>query len=281
MSGKPNWRKGLKASEEKPKEPKAIPQSTEIVSVPTNHVNHATSPQIGGLHTNPQDSTALVFFDVMQEFASASAEVWPTDTVLKDFNASLVSAQGKKLDIGKTLGKKFHEHFASLYPKILAKDGSVFSESFSAELSELNLAGKYASSPQEIRDTVWEYLRSMVQYAGMLDMYSKCPQGMLDSISAVAGGLIGKLQNGELDASNLNPLQLGQMMMQDLSPEELEGFGNAIMNGGNMESMMSIVQSSMGSMGGMPGMPGMGGMPGIGGAGMPDLSMLSGLFGKK
>ena len=67
-------------------------------------------------------------------------------------------------------------------------------------------------------------------------------------------------------------------MMQDMSADELEGFGNAIMNGGNMESMMSIVQSSISRMGGMPGM---GAMPGMGSGGMPDLSMLSGLFGKK
>jgi hypothetical protein len=87
-------------------------------------------------------------------------------------------------------------------------------------------------------------------------MYSKCPQAMLDSISGVAGGIIAKMQNGELDMNNLNPVALGQMMMSQMSTDDLEGFGKAILEGGNMDSMMSIMQSTMGS-GGIPGMPDM------------------------
>jgi len=275
MSGKPNWRKGTKSSEVKPEPLKPIPQSTEIVVQEKKEVKPSNSS-----FTNPRDSTSLVFFDVIQEFVSASSEVWPNDAYIAEYNKSLVSLSGKKVDVGLKTGKKFHALFSSAYPKILAKDPSVFSQSFGESIDSLNLEKKYASSTEEVRETVWEYLRSLVQYAGMIDMYSKCPQGMLDSISNVAGGLIGKLQKGEIDASNINPLQLGQMMMKDLSQEELESFGEAIMQGGNMESMMSIVQSSMG--GGMPMMPGGAGFPGMSGmSGMPDLSMLSSLFNQK
>jgi len=185
-----------------------------------------------------------------------------------------------KQEEGLKLAKAFHRAFVDHYSDIVAKKSDFFTLQNEVLIS-VNASTKFKSSPQDVQDTVWEYLRSLVQYAGMVDMYSKCPQAMLDSISGVAGGLIAKLQAGELDANNLNPLQLGQMMMQEMSAEDLEGFGNAIMEGGNMDSMMSIMQSTIGGLnaggsgGGFPaGM--MGGM-----GGMPDMSMLSELFRKK
>jgi hypothetical protein len=94
----------------------------------------------------------------------------------------------------------------------------------------------------------------------MADMYSKCPKAMLDSISGMAGGLIRKMQSGQLDAKSLNPIELGQMLMSDMKMSDLEGFGSALMENGNIDNMMSIMQSTMSSMqakGGMQGMPGM------------------------
>ena len=55
-----------------------------------------------------------------------------------------------------------------------------------------------------------------------------------------------------MDLSKLNPLQLGQMMMNDMKPEDLEAFGKTIMESGNIENMMSMMQSTMGSVPGMP-----------------------------
>lgn len=249
---------------------------------PISKVSHM--PPAEGFSTNPHESTACVFFEVCAEFATACAEVWPSDEIIKTYAVHLESL-GKSFDTkqveGLKLAKAFHLAFVDHYPDVVAKKEQFFSLPHEILLS-VNAANKYASSPRDVRDTVWEYLRSLVQYAGMVDMYSKCPQAMLDSISGVAGGLIAKLQAGELDANNLNPLQLGQMMMQEMSSDDLEGFGNAIMEGGNMDSMMSIMQSTMSGLGGAGGMGGMmGAMGGMVPGGMPDISMLSELFRKK
>jgi hypothetical protein len=255
---------------------------------PISSVSHM--PPAEGFSTNPHESTACVFFEVCGEFASACAEVWPTDEVIKKYSTHLQSLgksfESKQVE-GLKLAKAFHLAFVEHYPDVIAKKAHFFSLPHEILIS-VNAANKFASSPSDVRDTVWEYLRSLVQYAGMVDMYSKCPQAMLESISGVAGGLIAKLQAGELDANNLNPLQLGQMMMQEMSVDDLEGFGNAIMEGGNMDSMMSIMQSTMGGLaaggagGGMGGLGGMmGAMGGMGAGGMPDISMLSELFRKK
>jgi hypothetical protein len=136
----------------------------------------------------------------------------------------------------------------------------------------VHAAAKYASAEPALRDTLWEYLRSLMQYAGMVDMYSKCPRGMLNSISNIAHGLLGKMQTGEVDPSKLNPLELGQMMMQTMSTEDLESFGSAIMSSGNLDTMMTIMQSTMGGA-----MAGGGGAGGEGGG--LDLGALMSMMG--
>jgi hypothetical protein len=296
---KPNWRTGkvgISQSTSAPSAAPAEPPTTTIVSrapalnlstalrEPINATATSHMPPSEGFSTNPHESTACVFFEVCAEFATACSEVWPSDEFMKK-EAARLEVLGKsfasKQEEGLKLAKAFHLAFVDHYPDVVSKKPEFFSLPNQILLS-VNAANKFQSSPQDVRDTVWEYLRSLVQYAGMVDMYSKCPQAMLDSISGVAGGLIAKLQAGELDPNNLNPLQLGQMMMQEMSAEDLEGFGNAIMEGGNMDSMMSIMQSTMGGIGGGGGAFPASMMGGLGGAGgMPDISMLSELFRKK
>jgi len=233
--------------------------------------------------TDPRDSTSLVFFDMCFEFATACAEVWPQDAVIGDAARRLggISAAGSdaKTAEGRELAARFHADFSPHYAKIAAKDAAIFSLPLTS-LSSISAAVKYASSDQGVRDTVWEYLRTLVQYAGMVDVYAKCPQAMLDSISSVAGELVGKLQSGELDASNMNPLQLGQMMMQSMRPEDLESFGQALLSGGNMDSMMNLMQSALGGGGLLGSMPaGLAGMMGGSGEPVPDMAMLASLMG--
>ena len=234
----PSWRKG---------QTKSDPPVTTIV--PSSN----RAPR-----TNPADATSLVFFDVVTEFSSACADVWPNDPFIKEQVARLALVEDKKAE-GLRLAKLFHNSFANKYSAVVAKDGSFFA---APEFSVVNGESKFEASSAEQKATIWEYFRSLVQYAGMVDMYSKCPQGMLDSISNLAGGLMDRMQNGELDASKINPLEIGQMMMSSMNSADLENFGNAIMNGGNMESMISVMQSTMGA------------------AGMPDMSMFSSMLPK-
>ena len=265
---RPNWRKGQapkdfsKESSKDSSKPKDLPlnsEKSELAIVPQ-------APQAfdADFSTNPHESTGSVFFDVCVEFTQACAEVWPKDELLAAKAEKLKGITGfsEKVTEGLRLAKLFHAEFNESYPLVVRKDPSFFAH---PKLSAFHASAKYDSSPADVRDTVWEYIKSLVQYAGMVDMYSKCPQAMLESISGIANGLITKLQSGELDASNLNPIQLGQMMMQQMSSSDLEGFGNAIINGGNMDSMMSIMQSTLANMGG----------PNV-----PDMAMLSAMMKK-
>jgi hypothetical protein len=227
-----SWRKGISKNEAK----STSSTSTEIVAVPSSVK-----------YENPSDSTAVVFFDVVKDFTTASADVWPSDEFIKAKAAELTVVKDKQAK-GKELAKLFHEAFASKYSLVVSKSASFFQH---PAFEPVNAASKFANSPDDLKETVWEYFRNMVQYAGMVDMYSKCPQGMLDSISNIAGSMVEKLQKGELDTANINPMEIGQMMMSSLNTSDLENFGAAMMQGGNIESMMSIMQSSMGK-NGMP-----------------------------
>lgn len=235
---RPNWRNGKSAKLEKPSEAEEV--STSLVTVPQETKNKLP---------NPKESTATLFFDICLEFATASHEVWPQDENIKTYVDLLTQNKDKKVEFGEYVATEFHREFQPLYSKVIHKDEQVLKHPM---LEKLKASAKFAGAPQSLKDTVWEYMKNMVQYGGMVDMYSKCPSRMLESISGIASGMIDKLQNGEMDISKLNPLKLGQMMMNDMKPEDLEMFGKTIMESGNIENMMSMMQSTIGSVPGMP-----------------------------
>ena len=240
---KPNWRKAGQNSQP----PKPPGPENRLVTTSFSGLASESSD----FSSNPYDSTAVVFFDVCSDFAKASSDVWSTDkTILEEYQKLLALASESfevKREHGAKLAKTFHQHFVKHYPDVVKKNPDFFSL---PPFSKVNGRKKFDLASAGIQNTVWEYFKQLVQYAGMIDMYSKCPPGMLASISGIAGGLITKLQGGEMDLNSLNPIQLGQMMIKDMNPDDLEGFGNAILEGGNIDSMMSIMQSTLGGMGG-------------------------------
>jgi hypothetical protein len=260
---RPNWRNG-KAGK------KVVSNTSTELALTTPLVDHHTKAVVAqptATDTNkfpsPKDSTSNLFFEICLEFAGASSEVWPNDKVIAEKLELLKTQTSNKAVHGHAMAKEFQEKFQPHYSLIINKDPKFFEL---RALEFLQAKVKYDNAPPMVRSTVWDHLKNLVQYAGMVDMYAKCPQAMLDSISGIAGSLIDKIQSGEMTMGNVNPLQLGQMMMQQMNPQDLEQFGNAIMESGNMQNMMSVMQSTMSS----------GGFPA--GAGMPDLSAFASLL---
>jgi hypothetical protein len=184
---KPNWRKGGKPSAPVPKQ--TVSSSESQLSL-NNSLKAPITAQFNveeSYSTNPKESTACVFFEVCLDFAGACEEVWPLDESVKSAHSKLNSSSpmtfSSKSHEGEKLAKLFHEHFISSYGLITSKDPSFFALD-NELLKSVNAQTKFENSSQEVKDTIWEYLKSLVQYAGMVDMYSKCPQAMLDSISS-------------------------------------------------------------------------------------------------
>ena len=246
---RPNWRKG-KAAEAKPTE--------EIVSyVPP-------LPQADmGMDINPKTTTCMMVYETCRDFSVYASPLW--GEVVEKYAEELNSKKTytERLEFGNLLSVKFYEAFGKDFAKIVSKDDAFFSLRipFLLEIKAQELYEKASSGQKE---KIWEFLKTISQYSGMVDMYNKCPDSMLRTLSGVAGGIIGKLQAGQMDMSTLNPLALGQMMMKDMNASDLESFGQAVLSGGNMENMMGLM---MGSLDSLPG-------------GAPDMSMFSNMLNK-
>lgn len=230
---RPNWRNGKKSVTQKVEDQLVV---KEPIFTAENKL------------PNPMESTSMLFFDICKEFTLKLKEEFPLELKVEEFRDYFLKSETQKFEVGKQLAKQFSDNFKDDFSFIVDKNVMFFKH---PKLMEFDVENKLLNKV-DLTNAVWEYLKNLVQYSGMIDMYEKCPEKMLTSISNMAGDLINKMQNGTMELSNLNPLQLGQMLMNDMKSEDLEEFGAAIMESGNMQNMMSLMQSNMASVPGMP-----------------------------
>lgn len=258
MASRPSWRNGNASNSNSSTTPPPPSSNTNTQVAQVSSMNNSDNstelalaspsiPSLGDQHPHfgsldPLQATAMVFFETVNDFASASHEVWPNDAIVKKHakRLSKIKSMNQKVQEGIYLASSFHESLSSQFPKILEKNPAAFDHPVFDSISSKE---KFSDCSTSVQATVWEYLKNLVQYSNMLNMYKKCPSGVLSSISAAAGGIVSKLQSGEMDMNSLNPLAIGQAMMKDLKPEELESFGNSLM--GDMDGMMSMMQSML------------------------------------
>jgi hypothetical protein len=259
---RPNWRKG-QAPSTNPNVNVTAPKASELqVESSLNQAEKAQGVEkdsasskaltIAEQHPhfeslNPLHASSLVFFEAVKDFASAAHEVWKDDALLKKQAKRLgkISSMNQKVAEGTYLANKFHSEFSGLYSDILAQKSSFFEHN---AFVVVNGKIKFNDATADVKKTVWEYFKNLVHYSNMVNLYGKCPINLLKTISTAAGGIMSKIQDGNLDLNAINPLTIGQSLMNDLSKEDLENFGNAVSGDmGNMMSMMqSIVEGGMG-----------------------------------
>lgn len=209
----------------------------------------------------PQLSSCVSFYDTLIQFGQACTEVWPEDAELK---AMLDSLMAKKTDADfsdytKMLTVKFHESYKDLYLASNKKDISIFDDANKPLFAKLQIKKKLQDASTEIKDTVFEYIRLLVQWSGMHSMYVKCPETMMSSIAAAARDFSSKIESGEMDFSKLNPMTLGQELMGSMSRDDIENFTRSVMEDGgeNIKNMMTGMVNNLSQGGGIPGGEGM------------------------
>ena len=250
------------------KKNESIPSSSTELTVSSssnnnnnnNNSGQTTNASIGGIAEDfqPQLSSCFSFYDTLVQFGGACAEVWPHDTELKNL---LVTLTEKKGDPGyaKMITVKFHESYKDLYVASNKKDPSIF-DGVKALFSKLQVKKKFEEASTEIKETVFEYIRLLVQWAGMHSMYAKCPDNMMSSIAAAARDFSSKIESGDMDFSKLNPMSLGQELMGSMSKDDIESFTRSIMEDGgeNIKNMMTGMVNNLAQGGaGLPGGEGM------------------------
>jgi hypothetical protein len=199
---------------------------------------------------NTEEASELLlerFGQITYQFLEASAEVWNTCEVLKEYKRKYdeANADPRKAKIFvQVLFAEFTRDFKPYYTRLNARDATVFEEPF-APFIKVNAAQKFATSPKEIQDTCWDYIAQIVQSATIGDVYYKCPQDMVKRIASMADTIVKDIEKGSFDISKLNPAEISKQMMQDMNPEDLEAWGKSLMDSGNMESIMSMMGSLM------------------------------------
>jgi hypothetical protein len=206
----------------------------------------------------PQLSSCVSFYDTLVQFGGACLDVWPEDLELKSLLKVLEDHNGDE-SYAKFITTQFHESYKDLYLASNKKDESIFS-SEKPLFKELQVQKKMSEASSEIKDTIFEYIRLLVQWAGMYSMYAKCPENMMSSIAAAARDFSLKIESGDMDFSKLNPMTLGQDLMGSMSKEDIENFTKSIMEDGgeNIKNMMTgMVNNLTQGAGGIPGGEGM------------------------
>ena len=91
------------------------------------------------------------------------------------------------------------------------------------QLRDIDLREKWEDPDfaAESRDHLWQYVAALKTYA---DLYTAVPKNVMGRIESVAGSIGEKLTSGEMDLRNMDLGQIGQTLLADMSPEELEGF---------------------------------------------------------
>jgi hypothetical protein len=227
-----------------------IPPSTELTILPAQ-------PTGGGAVSEdfkPQMSSCVSFYDTLVQFGAACTEVWPEDEELKVLLSEINERKGD-FAFAKTITVKFHDTYKDLYLASNKKDSSIFKED-KPLFARLKVLEKYERASPEIKETVFEYIRLLVQWAGMHSMYAKCPDKMMNSIAAAARDFSSKIESGNMDFSKLNPMSLGQDLMGSMSKDDIESFTRSIMDEGgeNIKNMMSSMVNNLAQgPGGIPG----------------------------
>ena len=223
MSKRPNWRKGVTEKE----------QSDDLLT-------KFTGESLSGM--DPKKSTVYVFHHTSLQFAKRLLELYPELEDVKKFIELNDTSDTDNLTSDNALS--FHEKFQKYTKSVLDKDPSFFENE---SLKPFDARAKFDSADETLKEEVWKYFHDLIQYSSMVEMYSRLPNGMIDTISNMAGGLMSKFQKGEMDINSLNPIEIGQMLMKDIKQEELESFGKSLLEGGNLENMMAMMQNTIGS----------------------------------
>jgi hypothetical protein len=231
-----------------------IPASSEVALVPSNRTNEPLISE----DFQPQLSSCISFYDTLVQFGTACVEVWSEDVELKSLVEHVVSKKGDA-DFATQITTQFHESYKDLYLGSNKKDISIFLKD-KPFFKVLNVHEKLSKASSEIQDTVFEYIRLLVQWSGMYSMYTKCPDNMMSSIAAAARDFSSKIESGDLDFSKINPMTLGQELMGTMSPDDIEKFTRSIMEDGgeNIKNMMTGMVNNLSQ--GSTGLPGGEGM---------------------
>lgn len=217
-------------------------------------------------------SVAIGFHEMAVQFVEASAAAWPEDPLLPIAVAQIKGVAPEVLiDAFATAFKDQLDGLSRRDPEALFAAGQ------HPGVAALDIRGKYESSNDNTKETLWTYMGHLCRFVSVLRLYKSMPTRILDAAQDTAKNLKQQLDSGVLTASAINPFELGQQVMAKFAPEDLESMMKDMMS--NPE-IINTVMSQMGSL--LPPDAAAAAAAGVMPPGMPnlDLSALTKMFGR-
>jgi hypothetical protein len=188
------------------------------------------------------------FGSAAYNFLDASVGVWTEDEVLSKWHGEWAQANTDPLSskaFAQNVLDKYMSDFQQYQTRILNKDETLFLEE-SEFFVKVGAKEKWSTASDQVKDTVWQYLKQIVQSASVSDVYSKCPPKIMNIVTSMASTIVGDVQNGTFDPSQINPMAISQKLMGSLKEEDIKEWGNSLMSDGGMDGLLTMMSSAMG-----------------------------------
>ena len=184
-------------------------------------------------------STDVAFHEITKQLIEASIAAWPEDPLLP---LALQTWSTVEPSHGMFL---FDNHFGSLVNRLVAKDcGALFTAAKDPALAAIGIENKFRGASEATQSTLWTYIGHMCRFSSMNKLYDHIPANVLSAVTDAAKELKERLDSGDIEATGINPMELGQSVMSKFKPEELDSMMKGIMNNPDiMSSLMSQMNS--------------------------------------
>jgi len=195
---------------------------------------------------NLKQQTLDQFIGILGQFLTAAQTVWPECGTLREFKAGFDLATNSALgNTGKLkIIEEYYQSISPFFDRCRAKDASVFTENSIEFLVKIDMKQKWEdqSVSDDTRNTVWQYIFELNRLSQMhQDLFNKIPENTLGKIQTTANRLAERMQSGELDYNNISLSQLGEEVLGDITPEEMEEFQRNLMS--DPAAIMQLTQS--------------------------------------
>jgi len=194
-----------------------------------------------------EQSVEKGFHHMVVQLIEASIAAWPEDALMP-----LGLVEFKKLDDKKALAL-FQQHFDPYIEGLTKKDEEVLLKACTEPVfTGMDLDEKFRQANDSTKQTLWNYIGHLCRFASMKTLYKYIPENVLASVSEAAAGLKKSLDSGAMSPKDINPMQLGQQVMSQFKPEQIEAMMSEITKDPKaMSLMMTQMASAMESGGGL------------------------------
>lgn len=199
------------------------------------------------------------FLSLGIQFVNASVDVWPDDKVLLEWKTIITETANKHDDdamrnLALDAYNEFHMALAPHYESIRNKNESLFEENIDV-FKTLHANEKWKGADEHLRNTVWDYLTELSQFASMYSMYKTCPDQIMSKVNTLAQSLASRIEKGEMTTSDINPLKLSQEIVSQMNAKDLDEFASNFIhqNNGGIQGVFGMLNGMVGKMAGNTG----------------------------